>query len=90
MRLLATVFLFVQLWSPRSRAAVAPGEVVCRYNATTGSEVNYYTCTRLALEYQITVDKFFLLNPTVDKECETVQPNTDYCVRGCEISCIFT
>ncbi|KAF2276515.1 uncharacterized protein EI97DRAFT_377374 [Westerdykella ornata] len=87
MHILATVFLFSQLWFLRALAIVAanevvPGEVVCRYNATTGPEVNYYTCTLLSLKYQLTVDKFFELNPSVDRDCEGIKPNTDYCVRG--------
>lgn len=83
MNILSTVFLFVPLWFLGSRAAVAPGDVVCRYNATTPAEVNYYSCYRLALEYQITVEKFFELNLGVDEDCKTIRPNTDYCVRGC-------
>lgn len=62
----------------------APGDVVCRYETTTLAEVNYYTCTELALKYSITVEKFFELNPSVDKECDTIKPNTKYCVAGCK------
>lgn len=62
----------------------APGDIVCRYETTTLAEVNYYTCTELALKYSITVEKFFQLNPSVDKNCDTIQPRTNYCVAGCE------
>jgi len=64
----------------------APGDVVCRYETNTLSEVNYYTCTELALKYSITVKKFFELNPSVDKDCNTIKPDTKYCVAGCKIS----
>lgn len=60
------------------------GDIVCRYWATSPAEVNYYTCTQLALKYEETVEDFFFLNPTMDRDCETIQPNTDYCVRGCQ------
>jgi hypothetical protein len=66
------------------QAAVDPGGIVCRFESTTKSEVNYYTCTELALKYSITVEKFFELNPTVNKACSNIQPDTDYCVKGCE------
>ncbi|KAF1942657.1 hypothetical protein EJ02DRAFT_308073, partial [Clathrospora elynae] len=56
----------------------APGDIVCRYESTTKSAVNYYTCTELALKYSITVEKFFLLNPSVDRDCDTIKPNTVY------------
>ncbi|KAF2024260.1 hypothetical protein EK21DRAFT_24363, partial [Setomelanomma holmii] len=61
---------------------VAPGEVSCRYTATTGANVNYYTCKELADWYYITVDNFFLWNPTIDRECSNVKPNTEYYVDG--------
>ena len=64
----------------------APGDVVCRYETTTLGEVNYYTCTELARKYSISVEKFFALNPSVDKNCETIKPNTNYCVAGCKCS----
>jgi hypothetical protein len=62
----------------------APGDVVCRYETTTLGEVNYYTCIALARKYSISVEKFFALNPSVDKNCETIKPNTNYCVAGCK------
>jgi hypothetical protein len=71
-------------------AAVAPGEVNCRYTSTTGANVNYYTCSELANYYYITVDAFFKLNPTVDKECSNIKPNTEYCVERCRFIFIAT
>ena len=64
----------------------APGDVVCRYETTTLEQVNYYTCTELALKYSIDVEKFFELNPSVDRDCDTIKPNTKYCVAGCKTS----
>ncbi|KAF2661573.1 carbohydrate-binding module family 18 protein [Lophiostoma macrostomum CBS 122681] len=63
-------------------AESAPGSIVCRFEANSPSAVNYYTCTALANQFAITVDKFFELNPTVDKDCSTIKPNTKYCVAG--------
>ena len=64
----------------------APGDVVCRYETTTLQEVNYYTCTELARKYSITVEKFLTLNPSVNQNCDTIKPNTKYCVAGCKLS----
>ena len=50
---------------PRVVAEPNPGDIVCRYESSTGEEVNYYTCTELALKYSVTIKKFFLLNPAV-------------------------
>jgi hypothetical protein len=61
-----------------------PGDIACRYESTTKPEVKYYTCTELALKYSITVEKFFMLNPSVDKDCDTIKLNTVYCVNGCK------
>lgn len=65
---------------------VTTGEVNCRYSATTGSDVNYYTCTQLATKYGVTIDLFFTLNPTLKLDCSNIQPNTQYCVDGCKLS----
>jgi hypothetical protein len=64
-------------------AAVAPGQVNCRYTTTTRADVNYYSCTQMSDDYYITIEKFFILNPTVNKECSNVKANTEYCVDGC-------
>lgn len=66
-----------------SSAATAPGSVNCRYTTTSGTDVNYYTCKQMSDDYYITVEKFFLLNPTVDKECSNIKSKTEYCVEGC-------
>ncbi|KAK2024075.1 hypothetical protein LX32DRAFT_656479 [Colletotrichum zoysiae] len=59
-----------------------PGEVNCRYTSYTGSDVNYYTCTKLALYYEIPIQEFFLVNPDLKPDCSNIQPNTEYCVDG--------
>jgi hypothetical protein len=65
-------------------AEPAPGDIVCRLNGTTSANVNYYTCTELANRFGITIETFFILNPSVDKDCETIKPKTKYCVAGCK------
>ena len=65
-------------------AELTPGDIVCRFDSTTKAEVNYYTCKELANKFSITVEKFFELNPTIDKECSNVKPKTKYCVAGYE------
>jgi hypothetical protein len=67
-----------------STGNVTTGEVNCRYSTTTKSDVNYYTCTQLATKYGVTIDLFFTLNPTLKPDCSNIQPNTAYCVDGCE------
>ena len=73
-----------QPWQWSSKRDVIPGQVVCRYTLTSPAEVNYYSCIELADRYDITIDKFFLLNPDLDRDCKTIKPNTDYCVAGCK------
>ncbi|KAK3938522.1 carbohydrate-binding module family 18 protein [Diplogelasinospora grovesii] len=65
-----------------STGNVSAGEINCRYSSTTGSDVNYYTCTQLATRYGITNDVLFTLNPTLSLDCSNIQPNTPYCVAG--------
>jgi hypothetical protein len=64
-------------------AKLAVGDIVCEWSTTTKSSVNYYTCTELADKYGTPLDEFFKLNPTLNPECENIQPDTQYCVIGC-------
>lgn len=64
---------------------IQPGDVNCRYSATTSATVNYYTCTQMATKYGITVDTFFTLNPTLELDCSNIQSKTEYCVDGCKL-----
>lgn len=73
-----------QPWTWNSKRDSTPGQVNCRYTLTSPEQVNYYTCTELANEWDISIDKFFMLNPDLDRECKTIKPNTEYCVSGCE------
>lgn len=68
----------------RKRATVSTGDVVCRAYGETGQDVNYYTCTEMAKFWWIDVDFFFTLNPTLNKDCGNIQPNTQYCTDGCQ------
>ncbi|KAH7035345.1 uncharacterized protein B0I36DRAFT_360730 [Microdochium trichocladiopsis] len=59
------------------------GEISCRYTANTyDTELDCCTCAKLAKRYGISVDLFFQLNPGVNKECNNLRHNTEYCVRG--------
>jgi hypothetical protein len=75
--------IILRLLAFNAKAEPGTGDVVCRFESTTRADVNYYTCTELALKYSITIEKFFLLNPLLDENCATIQPNTTYCVAGC-------
>lgn len=83
---LSSLAIAIGALAAKVNAASAPGEIVCRFDATTTSSVNYYTCQELAIKYSITVDKLLELNPTLDKDCDTIQPDTVYCVAGCNCS----
>lgn len=65
---------------------ITAGQVNCRYaGSTEDMDINYYTCTALAIQYGISVENFFLLNPELQPDCGNIQPNTDYCVQGCKM-----
>ena len=63
---------------------LAVGDVICEWSTTTKSSVNYYTCTELADKYGTLIDDFFELNPILNRECDNIQPDTQYCVIGCK------
>lgn len=63
---------------------VKAGEINCRAWSRPQTDVNYYTCTTLADKYEISVDKFFMLNPDVNTDCGNIQTNMLYCVAGCK------
>lgn len=46
--------------------------------------VNYYSCTEMADHYVTLLDDFFLFNPELKRDCSNIQPNTQYCVKGCQ------
>lgn len=61
-----------------------PGDLVCR-SWTWGEErVDRGSCAKLAEMYDLTLERFFFLNPELDEACETVRPNTEYCIAGCK------
>lgn len=62
------------------------GEVNCRQKDTSPGSVNYYTCTQMADKHDINVERFFLINPNLKKDCSNIQPKTKYCVDGCKHS----
>lgn len=57
-------------------------KVTCRYNATAPSTVSYYTCTEIAANYGISLEKFMLLNPLMDPDCTSIEADQQYCVAG--------
>lgn len=69
--------------SIQKRAPASTGEINCRYWGVTSSQVNYYSCTEMAEFYDVDLELFFTLNPTLDPECSNILPNTEYCVDGC-------
>jgi hypothetical protein len=73
-----------------STGDVQPGAINCRYAANTYDDANYYTCTSMADKYEISLDTFFALNPTLNPDCGNIQKNTIYCVSGCECQLEFS
>ncbi|PVI03007.1 carbohydrate-binding module family 18 protein [Periconia macrospinosa] len=76
--------IFICRSLPLILLAILPvsAEVRCRYNATAPPTVSYYTCTALATKYDISIEKFFLLNPLLDPDCTSIQAGEPYCVAG--------
>jgi hypothetical protein len=35
-------------------------------------------------KYDLTIDKLLDLNPGLDEKCQTIKPDTEYCVVGCK------
>jgi hypothetical protein len=68
-----------------SKRSVEPGEVNCRNWGNTYEDVNYYTCMELANRYGITIEMFFVLNPTLDPDCDNIESDSKYCVDGCKL-----
>jgi hypothetical protein len=70
---------------PINTGNITAGEVSCLFaDSTEGLDINYYTCTLLANKWGISVENFFTLNPGLNPDCSNIQPDTDYCVLGCE------
>lgn len=69
--------------SIRERSPAVTGEINCRYWGVTSSQVNYYSCTEMAEFYDVDLELFFKLNPTLDPDCSNILPKTEYCVDGC-------
>lgn len=64
---------------------IQPGDINCRYSATTKATVGCCTCAQMATKYGIAVETFFTLNPTLERNCSNIQPKTEYCVAGCKL-----
>lgn len=61
-----------------------PGEINCRYESDTEEEVGPETCQEIADHYQISLEKFLFLNPSMDRDCRNILPCATYCTDGCE------
>lgn len=61
-------------------------KLVFRYLGHTDDVVNYYTCKKLVDFYDITIEKFFWLNPSVKLDFSNILPNSVYCVAACELN----
>ena len=71
------------LESRQNGSTLQPGQVNCRFHGRTYDKVNYYSCKELADTFLISVDEFFVLNPTLRRDCSNIVANTQYCVKGC-------
>jgi hypothetical protein len=38
----------------------------------------------MADDNRMSIEKFFMLNPEVERDCGNIRPYTRYCVYGCE------
>lgn len=65
-------------------ATIEPGDINCRDWTQTYDNVGYWSCGELADKSGITIDKFWILNPTLAPDCDGIQPNTEYCIDGCK------
>jgi hypothetical protein len=72
--------------SPRRQVEPQAGDVHCRYWTETYGQVGPDSCSQLAQSYQISIEKFWMLNPELAPSCEGIAPYTEYCVAGCEFS----
>lgn len=69
-----------------STGNVPVGAINCRYSAVTGTSVTQSTCMELANEFEIELDDFFVINPTLHSNCRNIRSLTEYCVSGCALS----
>jgi hypothetical protein len=60
------------------------GDINCRMSEVSGPKADAKTCASMAKKWDITVEKFYDLNPRLKGDCNNVLPNTRYCVDGCE------
>lgn len=68
----------------KKREASQVGDVVCRYDTMTSKDVNYYTCAEINNKYELSMDRLMSLNPGLQEDCKNVEPETTYCVKGCQ------
>ncbi|KAH7123362.1 hypothetical protein B0J13DRAFT_455887 [Dactylonectria estremocensis] len=69
--------------------ALRPGDINCRLSTVTEPKVDSKTCAFLANKYHTTVDTFLDLNPGLDRDCDSIEPDTRYCVEGCKLKLLL-
>ncbi|KAI8654435.1 LysM domain-containing protein [Fusarium keratoplasticum] len=63
-------------------AALHAGRINCRDGVTTESKVDSNTCALLASKNRLSMKAFFDLNPRLGGDCQSILPDTMYCVNG--------
>ncbi|RBR24696.1 uncharacterized protein FIESC28_02469 [Fusarium coffeatum] len=66
----------------RMAALSSSGSINCRMSEVSGAKVDPKTCATLAKKWDISVEKFYELNPRLEDSCENVRPKIRYCVDG--------
>ncbi|KAH7245072.1 hypothetical protein BKA59DRAFT_454143 [Fusarium tricinctum] len=66
----------------RLKAVATSSGINCRMSEVTGSKVDAEACASMATKWDITVEKFYELNPRLNNDCKNIVPNIRYCVDG--------
>ncbi|KAG8668223.1 hypothetical protein FPOAC1_007600 [Fusarium poae] len=63
-------------------SALRVGDINCRMSQVAGPKADVNTCATMARKWDITIDKFYDLNPRLNGDCKNILPNIRYCVDG--------
>ncbi|KAK1829982.1 hypothetical protein QBC39DRAFT_243621, partial [Podospora conica] len=61
---------------------VDTGDIFCRQWSRTYGIVSEKSCDDLRAPWDLDVDRFYMLNPTLSRGCVGIRPMTEYCIRG--------
>lgn len=61
------------------------GEINCRMDDETNELGGNDACNYLSTRWGVSLEKLLMLNPMLLGDCENMQLNTKYCVRGCKL-----